>query len=74
MPNIVSNIVVTDVVHGSGAELWEEDLDPEALEVLDDEGPDVEDVVAGERLALLKHHDLNGNNTVCHENYFLWVA
>ena len=51
-------IKLTDVVHGASAELGKELLDPEELEVLDDVGPQVEDVVSGEGGPLLT--DYNG--------------
>jgi hypothetical protein len=44
---------LTDMIHGSGAELWEENFDSEELEVLDDERPKVEDVVPAEVVSLL---------------------
>ena len=46
---------LTDVVHRSGAELRKENLDSEELQVLDDEGPEVEDVVPRDVGSLL--HD-----------------
>ncbi len=42
------------MVHWSGAKLWEEDLDAEELQVLDNEGPEVEDVVPGDVRPLLE--------------------
>jgi len=44
---------LTDVIHGSGAELGEENLDSEELKVLDDKRPQVEDVIPGEVVSLL---------------------
>ena len=45
--------VLTDVVNGSSAELPIELLSPQLLEVLDCEGPEVEDIVPGEGAPLL---------------------
>ena len=45
------------MVDGAGAELAEELLSAERLEVGDEEGPEVEHVVARERLALLHDDD-----------------
>ena len=42
-----------DVVDGSGAKLAVEEFRPEVLEVGDGEGPEMEDVVARESVALL---------------------
>jgi hypothetical protein len=47
------NLKLTDMVHGSGAKFGEKYFDPEKLEVLNDEGPEVEDVVAGKVVPLL---------------------
>ena len=46
------------MIHRPRAEFRKEDLDPQTLEVLNDEGPDVEDVVPGEGLPLLQHDGL----------------
>ena len=47
---------LTDVVDGSRAELPVELLGPQAPEVMDGEGPQVQHVVPGERVPLLDHH------------------
>ncbi len=47
------NLKLTDMVHGTGAKFWEEYFDPEKLEVLNDEGPEVEDVVTSKVVPLL---------------------
>ena len=44
------------MVDGSGAELAVEEFCPEVLEVGDGEGPEMEDVVAREPVALLDDH------------------
>lgn len=49
---------LTDMVDGSGAELSVEFLCPEAPEVLDGEGPQVEHIVPGESISLLQQHHL----------------
>lgn len=48
--------VLTDVIDGAGTELAVELLGFEALEVMNGEGPQVEDVVPGEGVSLLDHH------------------
>ena len=47
--------VLTDVVDGAGAELAEELLGAERLQVVDHHRPQVEHVVAAEAVALLEH-------------------
>lgn len=47
-----------DVVDRAGAEFAEELLGAEAAQILDDERPEVEHVVARHAVALLHHHDL----------------
>lgn len=49
---------LTNVIQGSGAEFSVERLGSEPTEVIDGEGPQVEDVVSGERFPLLHHHHL----------------
>lgn len=46
------------MVDGPRAELPVELLSPELLEVGDDEGPEVQDIVARETVPLLHHHHL----------------
>ena len=46
------------MVDGSGAELSEELFRAEGLQVVDDERPQMQDVVAWEAVALLHHHHL----------------
>lgn len=50
---------LTDVIQRSRAELSVELLGSEAAEITDGVGPQVEDVVPGERLPLLQHHHLS---------------
>lgn len=49
---------LTDVVDGTGAELPVELFGPQASEVLDGEGPEVQHVVPGEGISLLQQHHL----------------
>ena len=39
---------LTYVIQGPGAKLWVEDLGPEGLEVIDDKGPQFEDIIPGD--------------------------
>lgn len=50
--------VLTDVVYGSSTEFAVELLGPEAPEVVDGVGPQMQHVVPGEGVPLLNHHDL----------------
>lgn len=58
-----NQLVLTDVVYGSGAELAVELLGPQAPEVVDGIGPEVQHVVAGERVSLLDHHHLGSEQS-----------
>lgn len=49
---------LTNVIQRAGAELPVERLGPEPTEVRNGEGPQVENVVSGERFPLLHHHHL----------------
>lgn len=50
---------LTDVVQRAGAEFAIELLGSELSEVVNGEGPQVENVVPGERVSLLQHHHLS---------------
>lgn len=50
---------LTDVVQRASAEFAVELLGSELAEVTNGEGPQVEDVVPGERFSLLQHHHLS---------------
>lgn len=52
------SVTLTDVVDGTGAELPVELFGPQAPEVLDGEGPEVQHVVPGEGISLLQQHHL----------------
>lgn len=48
--------ILTDVVNGACTELAVKLLCPEASEVMDGEGPKVQNIVPGECVSLLDHH------------------
>lgn len=50
--------VLTDMINRTGAELSVELLGPEAPEVLDGEGPEVQHIVPREGISLLQQHHL----------------
>ena len=58
MKNDISSTILTDVVYGSSTEFAIELLGPEAPEVMDGVGPQMQHVVPGEGVPLLNHHHL----------------
>lgn len=62
----INQEILTDVIDGAGAELAVELLGSEGAEVVDGEGPQVENVVPGERVSLLQQHHPSSHEAQLH--------